>query len=46
MTALACASMAREAYDAAAGDGSQPDEDHLLAFSTLVGKAWLEAQAS
>ena len=38
---LAFASAARRAYDAAAGDGSQPDEGHLLAFSTLVRKAWL-----
>jgi hypothetical protein len=43
--ALAYANAARQAFDAASGDGSQPDEDHLLAFSTLVGRAWLEAEA-
>lgn len=41
---LSAASLAREDYDAAQGDGSQPDEAHLLAFSTLVGRAWLAAR--
>jgi hypothetical protein len=44
--ALALASAARQAYDAAAGDGSQPDEGHLRAFATLVRKAWLAGEAA